>query len=312
MVIAILGSGFGLYGYLPALAMIDGVNVVLPERYAVRLDSRKDVRHLSDRVVWAADEYAALDRADALVITQRPDDQARWVDEVLRRPRIGTVLLEKPVAADPDRAAEVMLRLTRAGRRFTIGYTLRYTSWGQGFIAAVSLADAAAPAQQVDIAWCFRAHHYATGSLTWKRKVSSGGGALRFYGVHLIALLAEAGYTEAVSSTTTALESDEAERWDAVFAGPGRPTCRVSVDSEAERCVFSLLSASGVRTTLADPFDDVERHGSFDRRVGITAHLCRDLLDPNLPTHSWYAGAIALWQATEAGNRIVPRRAFPQ
>lgn len=41
--IAILGSGFGLYGYLPALVAHCVQRVVLPERYRQRLEERSEL-----------------------------------------------------------------------------------------------------------------------------------------------------------------------------------------------------------------------------------------------------------------------------
>ena len=61
MRVAILGSGFGLYGYLPAIAVGCRQHVVLPERYRERMRLRADVGDLTDSVEWAASDDAMLE-----------------------------------------------------------------------------------------------------------------------------------------------------------------------------------------------------------------------------------------------------------
>ena len=53
---AILGSGFGLYGYLPALVEGCEQPVVLPERYRARFDERSELARFAINVQWEDDE----------------------------------------------------------------------------------------------------------------------------------------------------------------------------------------------------------------------------------------------------------------
>src|ERR1035437_8125371 len=123
---AILGSGFGLYGYLPALVSECELEVVLPERYRKRLLDRRELSCFESAVRWAADEEAALRRADGVAIALPPRLQRGWVRRCLSMANLERFLLEKPLAESPDAARSVFDALLRARRAFRLGYTFRY------------------------------------------------------------------------------------------------------------------------------------------------------------------------------------------
>jgi hypothetical protein len=304
--VAIFGSGFGLYGYLPALLTGCGAEVVLPERYKARLEGRSDVRHLVDRIEWVEDESAALDRAGAVIVSQRPADQVRWLAKILPRAEPNRILLEKPLAPDPLQARDVFQQARNSGKRIRIGYTFHYAPWAKRFAQAL---ERSRPDCEFTINWRFRAHHYATGASNWKRFVSAGGGALRFYGIHLIALLAEHGYNDALWSSIAAMRPDEAEIWEAALVGPGLPTCRVVVDSNSAHNSFSVAAGPDESPFigLEEPFEEVERHGLFDPRVDVVARLCREFLAGGAPLLSWYEDSIVLWSKVENQTKILVR-----
>jgi len=102
---AIIGSGFGLYGYLPALVDACAQRIVLPERYRLRLDERPELASFADDVQWQAMEDGALDHATGVVLASRPTDQVQWISQCLARSGIERLLLEKPLANSPARAA---------------------------------------------------------------------------------------------------------------------------------------------------------------------------------------------------------------
>ena len=230
MKIGILGSGFGLYGYLPALAAGLSARVLLPELYRERLAARADIGHLAAGVLWEPDLAGMLDAADAVVVAHRPAEQPHWVEACLERTSIRRLLLEKPLAPTPAEASDILDRVASRGVLLRNGCTFRYTGWAQALRRALSESGSAGPPVEID--WRFRAHHYAFGLANWKRSVSAGGGVLRFYGIHLLALLAELGYRTVTGSAIAADARDEAEAWRAHFSGPGLPVCFVRVRLE--------------------------------------------------------------------------------
>ncbi len=299
MKVAILGSGFGLYGYLPAIVCGCGQQVLLPERYRGRLAGRADVAELADRVEWAPHEDAMLDAADALIIAQRPDDQVKWIGKSLRRPNIRRFLLEKPVAPTPAAALALLDEIRRRGAIVRIAYTFRYTQWARRLFSKYRDNDFDGP---VEIEWLFRAHHYKINAQVWKRFASQGGGAIRFFGIHLIALLAEMGYEAASNSEVAADKADEVERWRATFTGPGLPDARIHIDSNAASERFAV-GMGQEHLHLGDSFQDAPAHDRLDRRVsGLTA-LCREFLEGNEGVLPWYQNSIELWAKVENMTR---------
>jgi predicted dehydrogenase len=293
MKVAVLGAGFGLYGYLPALISI-GHAVVLPQRYRPTIEARQELAGFLDKIEWQDHDDAVLDRAGAVVLARRPDDQTALIPKILARPHLERIVLEKPLARNPDEAARLHAELAASGKTFRVGYTFPLTTWGQRLIS-----DARAIASgDVRITWRFRAHHYAANAENWKRLHSHGGGALRFYGIQIIALLARLGYGKVVSSTIRSAAPDDVETWEAVLSGHDGARCHVSVESNADQRSFAIETAlADACVSLDDPFSGP--HGPQDRRVPLLAALCGDALDGNRRFHDWYEPTIALWQQIE-------------
>lgn len=289
MKVAVLGAGFGLYGYLPALMSL-GHTVVLPQRYRSTVGARAELAGFLDRIEWCSHEDTALDDARAVVLARRPDDQSAMLPSILARRQIGFLVLEKPLARDPVDAARLHAELVKSGRSFRVGYTFPLTAWGRRLRAGAAPIDS--------ITWRFRAHHYATNARNWKRLHSQGGGGLRFYGIQIIGLLAQLGFDRVLSSETTSATPDEVETWTAVFSGIERTSCRVVIDSNADRPEFVVQTTStGMGVRLDGPFG--EQSGPQDRRVPLLAALCAEALEGDRPFCGWHASAITLWQRVE-------------
>jgi predicted dehydrogenase len=128
---AIFGSGFGLYGYLPALIVGCNQAVCLPERYRSRLFSRVDVRRFDGEIDWRRDDVTALEEAEGVIVSQRPADQAALIGICVATPKVRALLLEKPLASSPQQAAEVLDLLESSGKTYRIGYNFRFTPWAE-------------------------------------------------------------------------------------------------------------------------------------------------------------------------------------
>ena len=296
MKVAILGSGFGLYGYLPALLGL-GCAVVLPERYRAVLEGRSELADFARGIEWVADEGAALDRADALVLARRPADQAALIADLLRRPRLLRLLLEKPLAPNPEEAERLQAALQASGKLVRVGYILGFTDWGQRLIAQSREPQARS---DLSIHWSFRAHHYVTGRHNWKRSHAEGGGALRFYGIQLIALAVEVGFDRALRSTITATQPGEVESWSASLSDKTGRRCELLVESNTEPNRFEVTSLATADTwQLDNPFATTIAEGA-DRRVPLLSSMCAEMLSSAQPTLEHHLQTVALWQAIEA------------
>jgi predicted dehydrogenase len=299
---AILGSGFGLYGYLPALIGC-GERVVLSSRYRERFQSRKELARFADNIGWAEDEDAALASASGIVVALRPGDQAAWIPRCLSQPQLARLMLEKPLAPTPAEAVRLQKLLAASGRSFRIGYTFCGTPWAT---AIHEFADNN-PHGLLSISWQFMAHHYRHDLLSWKRLLAEGGGAIRFYGIQLIAVLAEFGYREVVASQSFGGSEQEIVRWTATVAGKGLPDCRLVVDCKSDVTEFVVHGQSPRDPELRlfgnrDPFGDDARMATpdgLDSRVGLLREVIGPLLLPSSGPPAWYDDVLLLWQEIE-------------
>lgn len=295
---AIFGSGFGLYGYLPAL-VADGEAVILLERYRTQLNSRPELAGLAETVHWAHDETEALHWADGVVLARRPTDQDEWVTRCLAAPHVRRLILEKPIGSTPQGSQTLFRSLVASKKAFRIGYTFRFTPWAEHLLAGLP-----AQSRTLSLHWGFMAHHFQHDLANWKRFDSEGGGAVRFYGIQLIALLAELGYSEVIWSRTHGPNPGEIESWSAAFGGDGRPVFDVSIESRSAVQDFRISSRTevvpnAIEFQAADPFVSGSGSGPLDRRVPYLAQLHRSFSQPHEPIYRWYERCNLLWAEIE-------------
>ena len=305
MTFSILGSGFGLYGYLPALIRC-GHEVLLPDSYRATLEHRSDLRDLVKAIHWRKDEEAIRGEATACIVSRRPSDQSAWLDRFVRTARASSYILEKPLGVSPASAFKLLGLLEASQKKYRIAYTFRFLPWAQKLKTATAWSDTT---EHIRIEWKFRSHHYLHQKQNWKRRVSEGGGALRFYGIHIIGLLAEIGYHDVTQSHCYANTSDECESWSAIFTGPNLKECHVLVDTNSDDTLFKIAGLNNGHPILEQPgpFESAVRSDGFDTRVAALEQLCESLTGETEPFYPWYATSIELWRLTEAASHRVQR-----
>jgi hypothetical protein len=299
----ILGSGFGMYGYLPALLEL-GVNVALPLRYQATLVTRPELTQYLPKVVWCAGVEDALAKSRGVIVALRPADQAVWIPRLAAMPNVQQLILEKPVAPDPKAAASLLATLKGAGKRYRVGYTFRLMPWAQKLRATL-----AGPLDGISLDWNFLAYHYRADLASWKRSSPAGGGALRFFGIHVIALLAELGYDDVLDSTVWGASATEAERWQAIFIGRELCPFELKIDSRAPSSSFRLVAHAGKQErSLADQPDPFSSANSTafpgqDPRVGVLQRLYQSFDDAEDVHAERQKNIVALWARVERISR---------
>ena len=71
----ILGSGFGLYGYLPAAVALGFSPILCPARYQDKFFSRDELKKFNESISWVDTDQDLIEMATTLVISKRPIDQ---------------------------------------------------------------------------------------------------------------------------------------------------------------------------------------------------------------------------------------------
>lgn len=304
--ISILGSGFGLYGYLPTLAKIGNQQIILPKRYQTRFFARPELAPYIGQVQWTDNENMAIEAAKGIVLALRPTDQMMWIRQCLEYPQVEFLLLEKPLAPCPETAAKVFDDLLKSEKKFRIGYLFRYTLWAQSLSKIIQSSKENSIFR---IQWTFHAHHFRNDLQNWKRNHFEGGGAIRFYGVHLIALLAEMGYRNVTSSKAIGKSKEEIEKWNATFVGLNLPNCDVEVDTRSASESFlvqqSSESSPQLTKTLTDQNDplkfpnEMSSSAAGDHRLPIIKRHYQSLFEDSHFHYQTYRNSIELWKTLE-------------
>jgi predicted dehydrogenase len=293
MNIGIVGGGFGLYGYLPALMQIPDTTVTLPARYKAFVKERDDINCFYNEINWVEDDSALLKSSEGVVIATPPAQQVVIAMNCLSYDNISHMFLEKPLAASPSAAVDLLEALETSGKKFRLGYNFRLTDWGQALRTQAGGLK--------ELMWTFQAHHYVHQLQNWKRDHTQGGGALRFYGIHVIALLAELGYTDVSYSEIMAEHQHEAETWHAELTGDNLVPCKISVASNCHEVGFTLIDGNGKIHNRTQPFELTEQQKTTgkDQRISVLIKGLVELLDDEQQYYEWYRSANALWANIE-------------
>ena len=304
--VGILGSGFGIYGYLPALIQIGVNKVFLPIRYQTAFFSRHELKIFENYVCWSKDERQMLSIVDSVVVALPPSFQSAYVKILIKLPNIKNIILEKPLDINPELSWDLLEKLKISNKKFCIGYNFRYSSWCPAVFGKSKINSFVQTERNLEINWDFLAPHYKNNSLIWKRYHSLGGGILRFYGIHLIALLSEYGYSDVVTSNLIGPVSDDYTKWNAIFSGNGLPLCEVNLNSRSDKKEFHILETINTRKKILvkqqDPFEVREfdiKYGIQDRRVPYLIDCCQSLINEDKLSSNWYKDAIILWGRVE-------------
>ncbi len=294
----IVGSGFGLYGYLPAILQELGDKVILPEEYLSKVRSRRELKELEKDIFWVKNKELAIKKATKVIFTVPPNYQYKAVKNLFNdngRNNVQTIFLEKPVATSPIKSIELLELLESKEVDYVIGYSFLYLDLDSNFNTLVNSSA------QISWQWSFMAHHFSMDLKNWKRYHSSGGGVLRFYGIHIIAFLSKFGYDNVKESTLTCQHSDEPFIWSAKFLGGNLPPCNVTVNCKSQKDVFNIISENIDNSILLnDPFSLlVDRFDGLDKRVPMLASLLKDEMPDKKNGNQIYKNINSLWEIVE-------------
>lgn len=242
--LGILGSGFGLYGYLPAAVAAGHDQILLPARYQSKFDTRTELRRFVNNIVWVKSDDAVLRAATTLVVSRRPADQFLLLPDLLSLPNLKNIVFEKPLAPSPEEALRMLELLNKTDKKYVVGFIFRFIPWAK--VVSDCMITSPKEGQTVwGLKWHFQAEHYRNNRRTWKRDYLQGGGPIRFYGIQMIALLAQWGFDEVIKSEVrSSTKNGEQTFWRAIFRGARLPEFRIEIDSNSVNPSFCVKNVS--------------------------------------------------------------------
>jgi len=290
----ILGGGFGLYGYMPALSEMTNLPIVMLERHMEGAKDRPELRRYLSRIEGVKTVEELLKISESLVISVPPKNQQEIILKSNFK-KYKNVILEKPLGTSPGLSKKVLEKACSHADAMRIGYTFSNTKWAD-YIERVKISN-----EIIDIEWTFTAFHLSAGNDSWKATHEEGGGVLRFYGIQLIALLSKWGVSY-VESSIISLKYGESTAWVAIFHNEIGGRIHVKLDC------FSPISKFIIKTMTSESQDFVHLESPFcgerteydrDERVGILKKIIESLERSNESYYESYANVNKLWDVIE-------------
>mgnify|MGYP000026360020 CR=1 FL=1 len=300
---SIIGSGFGLYGYLPAIIKLNKKGVVLPEEYKKTILARPELQEFERDITWTKNKADALKKTTELIIALPPSMQYSTVKKIINETKIKKIYLEKPLAPTPEKSKNLLKLLNLNELDYVIGYSFLYLNLQAKFNDLIAQKD------DINFNWFFMADHFSKNLKNWKRYHDLGGGVLRFYGIHLIAFLSLFGYKNVVNSTLIEDNQNEPYIWKATITGEGLPVCNLKVDCRSDKEVFSLSNLKlGHSNTEKDPFDvPTKELSNFDRRVSVLMKTLSAETRSHESLKLKYADINELWIVIEKATNTIQK-----
>ncbi|MFL2830109.1 MAG: hypothetical protein ACJZ80_02035 [Candidatus Puniceispirillales bacterium] len=263
----IIGKRFGLYGYLPAIIM-NGSNLILSDEYKSNIQKRGDIKKFINCIQWAKSVKEAIYLSKKIILAIPPKEQFKFLLENEKLISNKTIFLEKPIACSPEQSLILLNFLEEKKIKFYVNYSFIYLDWFKKLHNKINSLNSNF---KVKINWEFKAHFLKKNVINWKSVFQSGGGIIRFYGIHLIAVLSALDYenyklVKLQNNTQTIIFN---------IKNPNKPEIEIliNIDSYIEKFTINIHEENiKNKLTLVDIKDPFEKQNNkklmqLDRRV---------------------------------------------
>lgn len=294
----LVGGGFALYGYLPALAKAGASNILADARYRNIVAARPELIPYENLIEWVSSREKLMKQAQSLILAVPPGVQESIIASLTSTKKYAHIILEKPLAPCPSAAERTLTLSVRGADVIRIGYNFPYLKWAerlkQGLISGSE--------RNYAVNWSFLAKHFGASAPSWKSIKSDGGGILRFYGIHVIALLASLGRWNVDSSTIKSNSAQIEFAWKARFTERSGKSVAIDINSCANENLFEVLAAtesSRSLTKLTTPFDELGASDGEDHRIPVLLKIIESVDQPNIGFYNFYSEVNRLWSQIE-------------
>jgi len=173
--IGIIGGGFGLYGWLPAVCQYyPDKTILIEQRHRSKFNRRPELQKYVDRIRWFSSTEQIIYLSETLILAIPPDQTYDYLDFIVSHSKVTNLIIEKPICETPEKSEEFINEVEKAGIKICSSYLFIYTDWFKNLN----------PNNQYTITW-IKSNDNPKDS--WKHKEELGGGQM-FYNIHLLAL----------------------------------------------------------------------------------------------------------------------------
>lgn len=183
MRVGIIGSGFGLYGLLPAFNSLDNCDVVAlcakPSERVLTYAASVGLTKLYTN--W--EEMLEKESLDAVAIAVIPSVQYTIAKRAIEKGL--HVFAEKPLTATYEEAKELFSLAQEKGVTTMVDFIFpEIDEWQK--VKELLDTKVYGELKHLSVAWDFLSYDIKHGLASWKTDVKEGGGALAFYGSHTL------------------------------------------------------------------------------------------------------------------------------
>jgi predicted dehydrogenase len=189
MNIGIIGSGFGLYGYLPAIVNSGNVPFVLKSRFPL-ISERVELLSFENSCKSTSSIGEMVQNCDAIVLATPPNVKLNLLFELIHDSGVSHLFLEKPLGVSPYEGSKILSELVKEKKSFSIAYLFLWTDWFKKILEMTKQSHESIPLC-IDITWTV-----AKPDQSWKSEVKLGGGLVDFLATHFFAMYWKLGYKE--------------------------------------------------------------------------------------------------------------------
>ena len=261
----ILGSGFGLYGYLPAVLSKKNNTVYLEKKYKKIINSRKELTIYKNKIIWIQNFLNSLEIIDYLIIAKRPSDQVKIIKKIINRKNtLKKIFLEKPIAKNPLAAKNLLNILKKKKINVSFGFIFQYTNW---YKKIKNFLKENKKKYEIEITWNFNAFFLKKKIKSWKNDISQGGGIINFYGIHFIKLINELGFNKIVNSVQ--INKNKTNYWFSSYK-KNRQIFKLKINISSKKNLFRIKLKNYSKNTLINlpnPFGKNNNFTKKDNRV---------------------------------------------
>ena len=271
----IYGKGFGLKVYLPALIDIGIKKIFINKNEISELHNKSILEKYKKYIICINEKEYKNQLFNYMILAISPSKQYNFLKNNKIINNTNTLILEKPIAPSPDNAANILKKLDQLNIDYQINYSFRYAIWYKELHSKINNLP---KKSELFFIWNFKAKHYINKQVTWKSCHYKGGGAIRFYGIHLLAILSDIGYQDIKKSNLHGNKSNNLDAFSCSFNSNEKlPKCTIFINSNSSKNEFNChYIKDNKRITLLDleaPFPCEDFKLKKDPRIEIVKTL---------------------------------------
>lgn len=276
--IGILGSGFGLYGYLPAICQYyPDKSIFLINKAKLILNSRSEIHNYQKNIIWKEDYEDIIKSSEFLIISYPPFETKKLIKLILSSSKIKKIIIEKPICETPENALFFLNQMKKANIKIASSFIFIYTEWFNFFESSDI---------DIKIHWQIVNKNHKN---SWKWNPQLGGGLLSFYGIHLLSICAYLNFK------IKKIIKNDLNRFEAIFQRNTREIL-IKINYSSSKTFFKINNSFSEET----PFGKLKSLKIEDFRVSFIKDLLNDFEKDNNDLEKLLRKTILLWKSIDS------------